>query len=226
MVQQRYASFGVTTDSVLLGAWADISGARTILDIGTGTGLLALMVAQRSDALITAIEPDPGSYMQAGINFAASPWPERLVLMKLTLQQFLEVSGGRFDAIITNPPYFVDSLPNPDTGKAFARHMPRQGQSDLLDAAVRLLAEDGSLHLVLPAAESVRFADLALESGLHLRRRMMVMSLPGRPPARALLTLGRQAAACKESELVIESGGRHQYSEEYISLTREFYLKF
>jgi len=227
VINQDLASFKVTTDSVLLGAWAGIADAGTILDIGTGTGLLALMAAQRSEAQILAIEPDRNSFMQAGINFAASPWYERLTLLHTTLQDFRPDADMLFDAIITNPPYFIDSLLNPDRGKARARHTVSLSHTELAGAADRLLTPSGSLHLVLPVNEANRFIEEAQRYGLHCTVRLKVRSTPSTSPARVLMTLTRQAVSvCEESELVIEKGGRHIYSDEYVSLTKGFYLKF
>lgn len=226
-VNQQYAAFKVTTDSVLLGAWAELGICGTVLDIGTGTGILALMAAQRSAAKIVAIEPDDSSFMQAGLNFAASPWHERLTLYHTTLQDYRPDAGLLFDAIIINPPYFVDSLLNPDEGKARARHNVSMSYDDIAKAAPRLLATAGTLHLVLPGNEAERFAVAAAAHDLHCIRRMLVRPTPELPPERVLMSLKRGAtAACEESSMVIEEGGRHQYSDEYVSLTKDFYLKF
>jgi tRNA1Val (adenine37-N6)-methyltransferase len=225
-VHQELASFKVTTDSVLLGAWASIGSADTILDIGTGTGLLALMAAQRSDARIVAIEPDPGSFMQAGINFAASSWRGRLTLLHTTLQDFRPEGDILFDAILTNPPYFIDSLVNPDEVKARARHNVTLSQADLLGAVTRLLNPEGFLHLVLPVAGGEQFLTLAGSYGFYCSRRLYVRPTPAHPPSRILMSLSRDAAVCADEEIVIEKGGRHIYSDEYVSLTKDFYLKF
>ncbi len=121
-LHQEHSAFRVTTDSVLLGAWADVEEAGNILDIGTGTGLLALMAAQRSGARIVAIEPDRNSFMQAGLNVTASPWHERITVLNTSIQDYRPSGNLLFDAIITNPPYFVDSLLNPNEAMARARH--------------------------------------------------------------------------------------------------------
>ena len=225
-VRQELASFRVTTDSVLLGAWAQIEDAGTILDIGTGTGLLALMAAQRSAARIIAIEPDRNSFVQAGLNFETSPWKERITLLNIPVQEFKPETGTGFDAIITNPPYFASSLQNPDKNKARTRHTVTLSQADLLDATARLLNPGGSLHLVLPVTEADRFLSLSVTYGLFCTRRMLVKPTPALPPSRVLMTLSRETVSCTEEELVIEKGGRHIYSDEYVSLTKDFYLKF
>ena len=217
----------MTTDSVLLGAWAGIEASTLILDVGTGTGLLALMAAQRSGAHIVAIEPDRNSFIQAGVNFAASPWHERITLLNTSIQDYRPGSSMLFDAIITNPPYFVDSLINPSESKARTRHTISMTYTDLLEAVARLLSDAGALHLVLPVKEGGSFAEIACDYNLHCRRRMFVRPTPELPPARVLLSLQRgPAKCCDESVLVIEKKGRHLYSDEYVSLTKDFYLKF
>lgn len=226
-IHQERSAFRVTTDSVLLGAWARIEDAITILDIGTGTGLLSLMAAQRSMAQIVAIEPDRHSFLQAGINFAASPWKERITLLNLSVQDYRPEGNLLFDAIITNPPYFVDSLLNPSGSKARTRHTLCMSHADLAGAAVRLLAPAGLLHLVLPVNEAGRFTMMASEYDLHCSRRMLVRPTPSHLPARVLMSLQRGTTQkCDEMEIVIEKGGRHHHSDEYVSLTKDFYLKF
>jgi len=225
-IHQEHAAFRITTDSVLLGAWADLDGVRHILDVGTGTGILALMAAQRCDASIVALEPDRNSFMQAGVNITASPWPGRTTLLNRTLQDYCGESTHLFDTIITNPPFFSASLPNPDARKAAARHSLTLTHDGLLEASLQLLAADGTLQLVLPVNEAVKFAALARASGLHCWRRLSVRPTPDLLPARMLMTLGRMERPCEECVIVIEKGGRHVYSDEYVSLTKDFYLKF
>jgi len=226
-VLQEHASFKVTTDSVLLGAWASIEDAANLLDIGTGTGLLALMAAQRSEARIVAIEPDRNSFMQAGINITASPWHERIALLNTSIQNYKPDGNLLFDAIITNPPYFVDYLLNPDEDKARTRHTVTMHYAELLEATGRLLSAEGILHLVLPVLEAGRFVELARGYDLFVLKRMFIKPTPGVPPSRALMSLQRGIPKkIEESEMVIEKGGRHLYSDEYVSLTKEFYLKF
>jgi len=225
-IHQEHAVFKITTDSVLLGAWAGLDGARHILDIGTGTGILALMAAQRCDADIVAIEPDRTSCMQAGLNITTSPWYNRIKLINSTLQDYIPENNMLFDAIITNPPFFVNSLPNPDLQKATARHSLTLSHDELITHAIRLLTSGGALHLVLPVSEAEKLISLAARNGLICQKRLNVKPAPSQPPVRVLMTLGRQKNEPEESTIIIEKGGRHHYSDDYVSLTKDFYLKF
>jgi tRNA1Val (adenine37-N6)-methyltransferase len=226
IVHQEHAPFKITTDSVLLGAWAQLAGAGNILDIGTGTGILTLMAAQRSEARIVAIEPDPGAYMQAGLNISDSPWHERITLINTRVQDYFPEAGLLFDAVITNPPFFVDSLPNPDPGKAMARHSLTLSFRELLEAAIRLMVPSGTLHLVLPVNEAGQIIEMAGSLGLSCQRKLNIRPAPDTPPSRVLMSLGYSQDNVEESTMVIEKGGRHNYSDEYVSLTKDFYLKF
>lgn len=217
-------AFKVGTDGVLLGAAADISGAKNILDIGTGTGLIALMLAQRSNAEITAIEPDSISFMQASENISLSKWNNRIKLVPTTFQDFEDVK--RFDLIVTNPPFFVDSLKNPDSRKSATRHNDSLTSDDIIRGALKFLSEEGKLQLILPFAEGNIFIDKAHDLGLYLYIKLNIRSLPGSLIKRMILGFSRNKAGLTKRELVIEKGSRHEYSEEYINLTKDFYLNF
>lgn len=225
-VHQEHAPFKITTDSVMLGAWAQLTDAKNVLDMGTGTGILALMAAQRSEAQIVAVEPDPGSYMQAGLNISDSPWHNRITLINTRVQDYFPAAGLLFDAVITNPPFFVDSLPNPDPGKAMARHSFNLSHMELLEAALRLMTPSGTLQMVLPVIEAGQFIEMAASLGLYCQRKLIVKPTPAIPPSRVLMTLGRSQSNVEESTIIMEKEGRHNYSDEYVSLTKDFYLKF
>lgn len=225
-LHQEHAAFRITTDSVLLGAWADLDGVKCILDIGTGTGILALMAAQRSDAYVVAIEPDRNSFMQAGLNIAGSPWHDRISLINTSLQEYISSAGMLFDTIITNPPFFNDSLLNPDPGKAKARHAVTLTHRTLLESSLRLMSPGGTLQIVLPVNEATAFAEMASSAGLSCVRRLIVKPTPLLPPSRMLMTLGLVKRPCEEAIIIIENGDRHEYSDEYRALTKDFYLKF
>ena len=225
-VRQEKAAFRVTTDSVLLGAWADLNGAERIIDIGTGTGLLALMVAQRCGALITALEPDFPSFEEARINVADSPWGSKISLVNCAVQDYVPEDGVLYDTVITNPPFFRGSLRNPDIRKAKARHDLSLNPEELLTAADRLLTREGKLQLVLPLTEGTLFMKSAEIYGFFCHRILRVKPNPATAVRRVLLTLERSPSGTPEdSTLLIENGVRHDYSDEYRALTSDFYLK-
>lgn len=224
-INQDKCAFKVGTDGVLLGAYADITGARRILDIGTGTGLIALMLAQRCKADIVAIEPDPDSFEQACANIERSKWCSRIKVEKTTLQSF-RPEGIRFDLIVTNPPYFTDSLLNPDPGKAVARHNVTLNNDELLKGVSELLAGNGRFQVIMPYAEGNIFIAEAQEYELFCNNIVKIKPLPTSEIRRLILTFSRQKVKATESFLTIEHGKRHEFTEEYKNLTRDFYLNF
>ena len=216
----------VGTDGVLLGAWAAVRPQdERILDVGTGTGLIALMLAQRAPgALVTGVDIDDVS--QAGENAAASPWGDRVVFRQCPVQEF--EAPEPFDLIVSNPPFFVDSLTCPDEGRTTARHAVHLPFDELRDAVLRLLAPGGRFAVVLPTTEADRFLGTSFGQ-LGLLRRTDVRTTPRRPAKRALMEFsraGETAAAPDLSELVIGTGQHECYTPEYRALTRDFYLKF
>ncbi len=224
-VHQERSAFKVGTDGVLLGAWADVSGVRTALDIGTGTGLLALMLAQRSAARITAIEIDLPSYEQALENIRDSPWPERTTLLYSSLQEFKP--EGRFDLVISNPPFFQEAYRPSDSARTISRHDKFLQLDELAASVPRLLREKGKFCLILPAEEGGVFGKAAGDAGLFLHRETGIRPTPFHPVKRCLMEYRLYPADVVESdELVIEKGNRHEYTERYRELTGGFYLAF
>ncbi len=224
-VKQDKSAFKVGTDGVLLGACADVAGAGKILDIGTGTGLIALMLAQRSNAEITAIEPDHDSYEQACDNVRQSKWHERIRVVKTDLQNY-DPGDVRFNLIVTNPPWFMDSLRNPDPGKAAARHNVTLDNADLLKGVARLLDDDGRFQVIMPYVEGNIFIAEAREHGLFCNSILKIKPLPTSEVRRLILAFSRKRLKPSEKFLTIEHGKRHEFTEEYINLTKDFYLKF
>jgi len=222
---QDKCTFKVGTDGVLLGAYADVSSAGKILDIGTGTGLIALMLAQRCEAIITAIEPDQESFSQACTNIEGSNWRDRIKAENISLQDFFP-GADKFDLIITNPPYFTDSLKNPDPGKAAARHNFLLGNDDLLSGTRRLLSEDGKFQIILPYPEGNVFIAVAQGYGFYCNNILKIKPLPASEVRRLILSFSRHRQKAKESFLTIEHGARHEFTEEYINLTKDFYLNW
>ncbi len=224
-IYQDKCSFKVGTDGVLLGASADVSDAQRILDIGTGTGLIALMLAQRSNVEIVAIEPDINSFEHACRNVEESKWKSRIKVENTALQNY-NPGIVKFDLIVSNPPFFSDSLKNPDHGKAAARHNDSLKNSELLQGVKRLMAENGRFHVIMPYVEGNIFIAEAQEYGLFCNNILKIKPLPTSEIRRLILTFSRERHKVKERFLTIEHGKRHEFTEEYINLTKDFYLKF
>ncbi|MBR5328263.1 MAG: tRNA1(Val) (adenine(37)-N6)-methyltransferase [Paludibacteraceae bacterium] len=222
----------VGTDGVLLGAWCPVgSQARSVkgvkvLDVGTGSGLIALMLAQRlPQAQITAIDIDNGAVEQAQYNFEQSPWKERLHCQQTALQ---EVEGNSiYDLIVSNPPYFQDSLKNPDSQRAMARHTDTLSYDELLANSARLLKEEGRLALVLPIEAEQQIIALAQTYELYPTHITHVYPKPGKAAKRLLIAFSLLPIANSTSpianSLTLESETAPR-SEEYKELTKDFYL--
>ena len=232
-IEQDRCAMKVGTDGVLLGAWAE--GGRRILDIGTGTGLIALMMAQRfADATVTAIDIDAEACRQAADNVLASPFAERVGVVHSSLQSFsadfLEKSlkNGSFelfDSIVSNPPFFEQSLRNPDDRKAVARHADSLPYSDLFDAVSRLLGDDGVFSVIVPAENLEQFCSNAYLSGFYMTRKCMVKTTPRKSAKRCLLAFGKHPSEAFENVEVClqdEDGNR---SDWHRLLTQDFYLR-
>lgn len=223
-INQERSAFKVGTDGVLLGAYTDVSGAKRILDIGTGTGLIALMLAQRCDAEIVAIEPDHESFLQSCENIHNSKWADRIRVVESALQDF--VDDRKFDLIVTNPPYFSDSIRNPDIRKAAARHNDTLTSDEILKGCSGLLSEAGKLQLIMPFAEGNVLLAEAVGYGLFCHDILKIKPLPTSEIRRLIMAFGRERKKPAEKFLTIEHGKRHEFTEEYINLTREFYIRF
>lgn len=223
-ILQDRCAFKVGTDGVILGAYADISGAGDILDIGSGTGLITIMCAQRCEAAITALEPDMESFLQLSENIGACKWKDRIKAVNARLQEY--DPGSRFDLIVSNPPYFINSIRNPDSRKSTARHNDNLSHSDLLSGVLKLLGPEGKFQVIMPFAEGNVFIAEAAGSGLYCNEILKIKPLPAAEIRRLVLTFSRQIGKTSEKFLTIEHGPRHDFTEEYKSLTREFYLKF
>lgn len=212
----------VGTDGVLLGAWAPVDDATRILDVGTGTGLVALMLAQRSQASIVALEIDEAAALQAQENVDRSPWQGRIEVIKADFKHY--VTEQKFDLIVSNPPYFSDSLKCPDKQRNAARHDTDLTYLDLLKGVTRVLNPDGLFALVIPADAENQVRELAFTQGLHPVRCLHVITKPENPPKRVLVAFSFHCEGCKSESMVTEIA-RHRYSDAYIALTKEFYLK-
>jgi tRNA1Val (adenine37-N6)-methyltransferase len=217
----------VGTDSVLLGAWAKLEKSRKILDIGTGCGLLALMAAQRSKATITAIDIDTDAIKAAKSNFLLSLWKNRLEARRFGLQEYAAICpAATFDHIITNPPFFINSLKAPDPERSNARHTDQLPYDLLASASAKLLKTDGRLSLVLPVNESEIFRKIAEVHGLYINNKLNIVPKKGKPANRVLIEFGlfENLYYWEENLMIRDQSG--DYTNDYKEMTREFYLNF
>jgi tRNA1Val (adenine37-N6)-methyltransferase len=226
----------VNTDGVLLGAAMTLFPSdRNLLDIGTGTGTIALMAAQRLTEMssgsrdagavrIDAIDIDEPSASEAKANFRNSPWTDTLLAHNLSLDDFMTTSTREYDLIFSNPPYFEESLTAPDARKCTARHTSNGlSYRDIFDFAARHLNEYGRVSLVLPSDQEHSVTRYARMNGLHLFRILRIRTVPRKAPVRMIVEFSRQrVAVVEDTVLTIQNEG--QYTEEYLSLTKEFYL--
>lgn len=225
-IVQEHSAMKVGIDGVLIGAWADVSEARSILDIGAGTGLIAIMMAQRSDAAITAVEIDKPAADEAGFNIAQSPWKDRIKLYPISFQEFAASTHEKFDLIVSNPPFFENSSRPGDSRRKNARHTDELSFENLIDGSLQVLSRNGKIALILPAGKAKRFIDLANENGLFLNRSLQIAPKPEKPPHRFMLEFSKTEKMPETGELIIEETVHHDFTKEYIALTKDFYLNF
>lgn len=219
-VRHEHCAMKVGTDGVLLGAWAPLPDSGQGLDIGTGTGLLALMAAQRAPQMhFTGIDIDAEAARQAAENVQASPFAHRIRISHCPLQQF---QGNTYQAILCNPPYFEESLLPPEARRTTARHTLQLSFAELAAAAARLLAPDGIFSVILPATAFATFHDLCLDNGLHLLRRCDVHTTPHKPAKRILAAYTHTLQPAATEQLILQDGNSR--SEAYSRLCSDFYL--
>ncbi len=226
-IEQDLAGMKVGTDGVLLGAWAQCKKAKSILDVGTGTGLIALMCAQRNDvAHIDALEIDANACLQAEKNIQNSPWSDRINVIHNSFQSYFRISDRKFDFIISNPPFFNNSLKNNCHQKSLARHTDSLSFKDLLVGVNKLLHDKGVFSVVLPSESMEYFVTIAEELHLNLVRVLRVKPTPSKKEKRVLMAFAKVKEPCNEEVIVVEEFGRHGYSDCYKKLTGDFYIKF
>ena len=226
-VLQDRCAMKIGTDGVLLGAWTPIeNNPKSILDIGTGTGIIALMLAQRSNAKqIDALEIDENAYEQATDNFENSPWNDRLFCFHAALDEFIEEPEDEYDLIVSNPPFYSEDFRSENEQRDLARFHEAMPFEDLIEAADLLLSENGIFSVIIPYKEEERFIELCAEVELFLVKVTRVKGSYKTPIVRSLLAFKRyELAVLVADELVIEIY-RHEYTDEYIELTKAFYLK-
>jgi tRNA1Val (adenine37-N6)-methyltransferase len=225
-IKQDRCAMKVNTDAVLLGAWVIPNGSKKILDIGTGTGVIAMMLAQKTDARIVAIDIDKESTEQAQLNVAESNF-RNIEVHHLSFQNLVQSSDERFNLIVTNPPYFIDSLKSPTDTRTIARHTGLLPFEDLINGVKKLLDDKGKFCLILPKKEAAIFREMAQQKGLYLSKLLRVRTRSDKDTEkRHLMQFEFKETEFSESTLVIESDRAMKYTEEYKSLTKDYYLNF
>lgn len=225
-VNQDQCAMKIGTDGVLLGAWTSIKKIPdSILDIGAGTGILSLMLAQRTNAeLIDAIEIDDNAYEQCVDNFEQSPWGDRLFCYHASLEEFVEEIEDKYDLIICNPPFYSEDYKTKNNQRDLARFQDAMPFEYLIESVSKLLSENGIFSVVIPFKEETLFVDLASKVNLFPNKKLHIKGNPESEIKRSLIEF-----SFRESEIIIESliieTERHQYTEDYINLTKDFYLK-
>lgn len=226
-IEQDRCAMKIGTDGVLLGAWTPIeNNPFSVLDIGTGTGIIALMLAQRTHAeQIDALEIDEEAYEQSVDNFENSPWSDRLFCFHAGLDEFVEEPEDEYDLIVTNPPFYTDDYKSDNEQRDLARFADAMPFEDLIEAADLLLSKNGIFSVIIPFKEEVEFLALAKEYELFPLKITRIKGTPTTEIKRSLLAFSRKENTdFLIDELVIETA-RHIYTAEYIELTKDFYLK-
>lgn len=227
-IVQDHCVMKLNTDGVLLGAWCDVENKKQILDIGTGTGIIALMVAQRvaNSTNIVALDIDEGACIDARINVMNSPFSNAITVEQIAVQDFAKDADETFDLIISNPPFFTGGTFSANENKANVRHAIKLPHGELIHAVQRLLSSNGIFSLILPYLEGLRLIELGQRSKLYATRITEVISKTNRPIERLLIEFSKENKECKTNQLVIHDLEKDYYHDDYIALTKDFYLKF
>lgn len=224
-IYQDLCAMKVCTDACILGASTDVENVNRILDIGTGTGLLSLMLAQRSDAQIDAVEIDEYAYQQAVMNVEASVFLSRVTVHHQRIQDFSV--EDRYDLIISNPPFYQQSLKSADAKVNKALHTVELSFDDLIDSSIRLLSPNGKFVVLLPPFEMEKLIQIAQKKGLYLSKKMFIRHDESKPVFRVIATFHRsQIHDLHEKTLIIHEKDGRTYSDEFRVLLQDYYLIF
>lgn len=225
-VAQDQCAMKIGTNAVLLGAWANLeSQPNSILDIGAGTGILALMMAQRSTAeLIDALDIDPAAYEQCVTNFEASDWSDRLFCYHAALNEFTEEIEEQYDLIISNPPFYTTPFKTENEVRNKARFEDAMPFNKLLKSVAKLLSPNGNFNVIIPFSEELSFIEMAAKQALYPSKILHIRGQKSSPLKRSLMCFTFKKQIVEKEELTIEIA-RHQYTKEYMTLTKDFYLK-
>ncbi len=225
VVYHDLCAMKVGTDGVLTGAWADVAECRSALDIGTGSGLIALMLCQRSPNIsIDAIDIDQDAVRQARKNVDSSPFSDRITVIHSDLSAYAESCWKKYDLIVSNPPFFGDSLKSPDARRSVARHSDVLPLDEMIRLSATMLEDNGRICFVYPIGYKEQICQFANENKLHIANLTTVHPTPHSDPKRILVELTKEQATTEECSLTIEEE-RHVYTDEFVSLVKDFYIK-
>ena len=225
-VSDDSSAMKIGTDAVLLGAWTDVSNSNTILDIGSGSGIIAMMLAQRTKAKIEGVEINEKSYLQAEKNVGNSNWQNRIKFFHKSFQEFYKNTKTKYDLIVSNPPYFSNSLKTPNQSRTIARHNDLLSYEEIIIGVKKILKQDGKFYLILPATESKIFIDRALIESLYCSEMLLVKDKKEKPIKRILMKFELlRHSQTKKDELIIRNNDG-SFTQEYKNLTSDFYLQF
>lgn len=224
-IVQEKSAMKVNTDGVLLGAWVNLDGARTILDVGAGTGLISLMIAQRSKAEITGVEIEKDAAEEAFQNVKNSKWSDRIFIQNSSFQDFVAISKSKFDFIVSNPPFFSNGIKNSNPYRAIARHNQSLPFNEIIAGTKKLLGENGKLALILPRDHAQEFIDKSTRENLYLVRLTEVKPFPDKDPNRCLMEFKMEKSVIEKTQMSIYDESRREYTEEFKKLAGDFYLK-
>lgn len=223
-IRQERCAMKVGTDAVLLGAWTSTQGAKTILDIGTGTGIIALMLAQKSNAVIDAIEIDKCAHEEAEHNVRNSPFADLINVINISLQEFVHKSYRKYDLIVSNPPFFVEASKSFETARNLARHTDYSLTfHELINGVDSLLADNGRLCLILPSREGTDFIEKADKNQFLCNKITRIITRKGKTEKRLLLEFSKSGRQTIENDLIILNEDMC-YSRDYLELTHDYYL--
>jgi tRNA1Val (adenine37-N6)-methyltransferase len=226
-IKQNKCAMKVGTDAVLLGSWVDVDGCKRVLDIGTGTGIIALMLAQKTPAHIVALEIDRSSFEQATDNVKQSNYAAQIEVVNKAFQSYWKEQNEKFELIVSNPPYFVDSLKSNDTTRSTARHADVLPFNELIEGVHEILAPKGKFCLILPKKEAEIFCKLAEQKNLYLSKLLRVRNSPDKEgDKRHIMQFQFGKHHFTEEILYIRTANPQEYSLEYKQLTVDYYMHF
>jgi len=224
-IHQNNAAMKIGTDGILLGAWADLSDKKKGIDIGSGTGVISIMLCQRNEILeIDSIEVSERAVVDAKKNIKNCKWNKRIKLKHEDLKLFS--TENKYDLIISNPPYFKKSLKPKDLDRLKARHEESLNYKDVLNFSEKHLLKNGTINLILPIDQKQEVIEYAEKFGLYVNKECIVFPKPNKNPHRLLIELSKTKKTLESQSLIIENDGRHNYTDNYKKLTREFYTIF